>query len=817
LKFTIIHLLIQQKIKMNFRIGSNYVFFTILYLTITLSGVAQNSNRIYKSFNENEDLLEVYTSDGTYRIKVYSEEIIETSFIPEGETFNPISHAVVLTPQKINTKVDESETNLIYSTTGISVNIDKNPFKIKYYYKGKFLVSEKEGYAKNQTGKMLNFNLDSTEVIYGGGERVIGMNHRGYRLQLYNRAHYGYTTHSELMNYTMPLVLSSKVYALHFDNAPIGYLDIDSKKDNTLTYETISGRMTYQVVASDTWTNLLDAYTDLTGKQPMIPRWALGNFSSRFGYHTEEETRTTVDKFIENKIPLDAVIIDIYWFGADIKGHMGNLEFLTDSFPTPDKMIADFKEKGVKTILVTEPFILTTSKKWNEVVSQNLLGTDSLGNPYRYDFYFGNTGLVDIFKPEGKEWFWNIYKKYTDRGIGGWWGDLGEPEVHPSGLQHATGSADEVHNIYGHEWAKLVYEGYQNEFPEQRPFILMRSGYSGSQHYGLIPWSGDVSRSWGGLQPQPEIALQMGIQGLGYMHSDLGGFAGGEHFDAELYTRWLQYGVFQPIYRPHAQEHIAAEPVYHDAQTMALAKKAIQLRYKLMPYNYTLVYENNQFGLPLMRPLFFEEQNNKEVYNVSDTYLWGDAFLVSPVLKAGLTSMEVYFPNNNNWFDFFSGQKYKGGSKQEVKVVSDRIPVFVRGGSFIPMAKLVQSTKDYSTSHLDVYFYYDEDVSTSTGSMYNDDGKTPEAYEKEKYEILNFKSEINNNSLKIEFVAETGANYVPMKRDLNLMVHNVTNKPKRVIISNKKIDYKWDEEKQKLSIPFEWDGENKLTVEVGLR
>lgn len=145
-------------------------------------------------------------------------------------------------------------------------------------------------------------------------------------------------------------------------------------------------------------------------------------------------------------------------------------------------MINDFKDQGIKTILITEPFVLTTSKKWDDAVKRGVLGKDMKGNPFQYDFYFGNTGIIDIYDPKGKEWFWDIYATYTrDYGVAGWWGDLGEPEVHPSELQHATGSADEVHNIYGHDWARLVQEGYQRDFPDQRPFILMRAGYSGSQ------------------------------------------------------------------------------------------------------------------------------------------------------------------------------------------------------------------------------------------------------------------------------------------------------------------------------------------------
>lgn len=789
----------------------------LLFSVLVLPATGQNSQRIYKSYKVKDNHLEVSVNDGTYRIEVYTDKIVETSFIPTGEMFDPHSYAVVVSPNSYIPKtLTEGDNSLKYETPGLSVYITKEPFEIAYYMNNKYLISEKEGYVKTEDYKTLRFNLDSTEVLYGGGERVLGMNHRGHRLQLYNRAHYGYTTHSELMNYSMPLVISSRRYAIHFDNAPIGYLDLDSAKTNTLTYETIGGRMTYQVVAGETWPELMDAYTNLTGKQPLIPRWALGNFSSRFGYHSEKETRETVQKFIDEKVPLDAVIIDIYWFGKDIKGHMGNLAFLKDSFPTPDQMIADFKAKGIKTILVTEPFILTTSNRWKEAVDNKILGMDSIGNPFEFDFYFGHTGLIDIFKPEARDWFWNIYKGYTKRGIGGWWGDLGEPEVHPSKLQHVVGSADMVHNVYGHTWTKMVYEGYQKDFPDQRPFILMRSGAPGSQHYGIIPWTGDVSRSWGGLKPQPELALQMGLQGVAFTHSDLGGFAGGEVFEPELYTRWLQYGVFQPIFRPHAQEEIAPEPVFHEGEVLELAKKSIELRYRLLPYNYTTVFENNQTGMPLMRPLFFEEPNNKTLYGVSDTYLWGDNILVSPVLEEGQKEKEVYFPATNNWFDFYTDTKYEGGTTASISLSKDHIPVFVRAGAFVPMADLVESTHDYSTDHLNLHYYFDPALRESKSWFYDDDGETPNAFEKGKAERWEMHSNYSKNKLYFLIIDLVGDNYSFKPRTIDFIVHNIDNKPKWVKIGKDKVDYTWEEQSKTLHIKVEWKADPLLNMSVKL-
>ena len=796
----------------------------VVALMLANSVCAQNAQRQFGSYAMAGNVLEVQASDGKYRIVAYSDQIVETSFIPQGEQFISASEAVVMSPLSLKTQLQDSDAELELITPGITVRIQKSPFKISYWYQGKLLISEKIGYSSVGTGdqrrETITFNLDATEALYGTGARALGMNRRGNHLALYNKADYGYEEHSEQMNFSIPLVYSSKIYGIHFDNAQIGSLDLDSRHDNTLSYETIGGRKTYQVIAGHSWEELMSGYTSLTGHQPLPPRWAFGNFASRFGYHSEQQARAIVDQFIADHIPLDAIIFDLYWFGKDIKGTMGNLEFDPDNFPDPKKMIADFASKGVKTILITEPFILTTSAKWNEAVQKQVLATTADGQPYTYDFYFGHTGLIDIFDPKAQAWFWTIYKKYTLWGVAGWWGDLGEPEVHPKDMQHHTGTADQLHNVYGHNWAKLIADGYQRDFPEQRPFILMRSGYSGSQRFGMIPWSGDVNRTWGGLRSQPEIALQMGMQGMAYMHSDLGGFAG-DNLDNELYLRWLQYGVFQPIFRPHSQEQVAAEPIFKDPQTKQLAKSAIELRYRLLAYNYTLAFDNNQQGIPLMRPLFFAEPDNQALYSVADSYLWGDDLLIKPVLHAGEQQSSVYFPKKSHWFDFYSEQKYLAGSTATVAVVPEHIPVFVRAGAFIPLIDVIQHTDSYSTRLFNLHYYHDATVKEGSGKLYDDNGKTPDAYQKGDYSIVYFASHFSAHKLSITLTPKNGALSRGIDRNVNVLIHHITTKPAHAWLQTgvkmQPVDFLWDGSKHILTIHIPLNKSTPAKLIVSLR
>jgi oligosaccharide 4-alpha-D-glucosyltransferase len=730
--------------------------------------------------------------------------------------------------------IKEEENKLTLTLNKLRAVIKKNPFSIHYYQDEKRLIEEKGFFTgevkednKDIAVQGFKFTLNDTEKLLGGGERVLGMDRRGKSFPLYNRAHYGYTTQSEQMNFSIPAVMSSNKYIVLFDNSAKGYMDIADKEPNTLEFSAVAGRMAYIIFSADSYPKLLNNYVDVTGKQPLPPRWSLGNYASRFGYRSEAEVRATVNKFIDLDFPLDALILDLYWFGKDIKGHMGNLAWDKETFPTPEKMISDIKAQGVNTILITEPFVLSTSSKWQDAVKQEALAKTKDGSAKQFDFYFGNTGLIDVFNDKGQQWFNNIYEELYQQGVTGWWGDLGEPEVHPSDTLHtlkdgSVVNADAIHNVYGHQWAKMVYDNQLKMNAKQRPFILMRSGFAGSQRYGMIPWTGDVSRSWDGLKPQVELSLQMGLLGMAYTHSDLGGFAGGDKFNQEMYIRWLQYGVFQPIYRPHAQDNIAPEPIFHDKKTQDILRKFIKLRYNLLPYNYTLAYQNSTTGMPLMRPLFFEEKredsinktqkntDNLYAFDNASSYLWGDAFLVTPVVDPSLNSVAVDLPTGI-WFEYFTdknktAKKYQGGQTIALSTRLETLPVLVRAGAFIPMIDDIQSTQDYDSSQLTLHYYADKSVAAAHYEMYEDDGKTYQAIEKGLFELLQFSANHKKQQLSLSLTRQgEGYHKMPKEREMTLVIHNIEQAPKQVSLNNKVIkNAVWQEKNNTLTVTFTW-------------
>jgi oligosaccharide 4-alpha-D-glucosyltransferase len=336
---------------------------------------------------------------------------------------------------------------------------------------------------------------------------------------------------------------------------------------------------------------------------------------------------------------------------------------------------------------------------------------------------------------------------------------------------------------------------------------MMRSGFAGSQRYGMMPWTGDVSREWAGLKPQVELALQMSLLGMAYTHSDLGGFAGGEKFDQEMYIRWLQYGVFQPVYRPHAQDHIASEPVFHDQLTKDILRPFVKLRYQLLPYNYTLAYQNSSTGMPLMRPLFFSDENNSTLMDNAQSYFWGDAFYVTPVTEPGVSSVPVFLPNGV-WFDYWSNKSYTGNQIIDAPVTLQSIPIFVKAGSFIPMIVPIQNTEQYSSKNLQLHYYADASVKSAIGQMYDDDGKDPQALAKKRFELLDFKATQKSKQLNIQLTRTGDYPGEPETRSIDLIVHNWPIAAKTVLLDGKPQNTaRYDAGSKTLNIPFTWQSE----------
>ena len=680
----------------------------------------------------------VHSDGGNLQVEVYTPTILRVTY--SSETDGDSSLVLVARQIKTRFRVKDLGEQFRISTDSLLLFIDKKNLQLSYSIANTGQTILKA----NAEGSKLKFTLDKTEALYGGGSRAININRRGYQLENFHQPHYGYSLGEQNLNVSIPFITSSKGYGIYFDNIAAGTFDLGKSKADELSYLTESGKASYFIMTGSN-DQLLASYTYLTGKQPLPPRWALGFIQSRFGYKSATETIETVKKTIAAGYPIDATVLDLFWYG-DVKT-MGNHAWRRDSFPEPEKMLHTLKELGVKTIPITQTFVTKLSDNFAAASSANILAKNAKGEDYIIeDFWAGAAGLVDIFKPQAQQYLWNFYRQRITEGVAGWWCDLGEPEKHPDGVVHSIGKARDVHSIYPLTWAKTIFDGYQKDFPEQRVFNLARSGGAGMQRYATFPWSGDVFRSWSGYKAQIPIMLGMSMSGIGYMHADAGGFAQGEK-DAELYIRWMQFAAFTPIYRAHADPAVAApEPIFWDEATQKIVKEYVNMRYRFLPYTYSLAYQNTTSGRPLALPINYFEPNNTKLSAVNDAYLWGKDLLIAPIQEKGKTSRTVYFPKGR-WINWWTSELVSDSTV--VNAPLEQVPIFAKSGSIVPMTINLKNTEAYTGDTL-VLRYFADATQRADFTLYDDNGKDPQAIVHKQYELLNFKGIPGKHTQKLE-------------------------------------------------------------------
>ncbi len=729
----------------------------------------------------------------------YPSDIIQTTIETSGYKGDQISNAVILKNSFRPKLVRNDEEILICSNGKQLVKVNKKTGHIHYSQQLRSFALN--GIDADSQFRKLKFSIQNNESFFGGGSRSISVNKYGTKIDLNNNPWYGYNINADNLNYSIPFLQSGNGYAIFFDNPSKGYFDFGKTNNTQLEAGFVGGKLDYYTFFGGSPSILIEKFTSLVGRMPMPARWVLGNFMSRFGYRSQQEVLEIANNMKAQQFPVDAAIIDLFWFGDGVHGawNMGDLDWNLKRFPEPQLMIDSLKKMDIKTILITEPFVLSESKNFTYTQKNKLNAVDQKGDTIGIkEFWFGYAGLLDLFKNKTKDWYWSQYDRQIKKGIAGWWGDLGEPEKHPNYIYHNLQdygkkrlfNADEVHNIYGHVWSEMLFEKYKKYYPTERLFHLNRSGYAGTWRYGSFPWSGDVERSWKGFQAQLPIMLSMGMSGAPTMHSDAGGFAMGER-DPELYRRWIQMAVFSPVFRPHGSvsapdpkiPQIESEPVFYDEPEKTILRNFISLRYRLMPYVYQLAYESGKTGAPFVRPLFYTDTTDKNLYKAVDQYYFGNAFMVAPVLEKGAKKRRLYLPRGA-WYDFWNPtEKINGGRWVEVPVSAQTIPVYVKAGSVIPMKPSFSNTGDYPKEILEWHYYPNE--GSQTFSMYEDDGFSANADKTRAYEKINIHVNTQNNNSRIRFVS-IGNKYTgkPEKRDVRWVLHG-EQAPKRIMIDGK--------------------------------
>jgi len=529
---------------------------------------------------------------------------------------------------------------------------------------------------------------------------------------------------------------------------------LSEEEQNSFGFCSEAGKQVdYYFVYGNNMDEVISGYRDLTGKAPIVPKWALGFWQSRERYKTQEEILTTVDEFRKRKIPLDNIVLDwSYWREAE----WGSQEFDEKRFPSPDSMINVLHKKYNTRIMISVwPKFYDGISAYNEfdkngwLYKRNIADRqkDWIGNGYVSTFY-------DAFNRDARKGFWNLINdKIYSKGIDAWWMDASEPDIlsnvspEKRKLQMtptALGSAAEFLNAYPLQNAKGIYEGQRSTDPDKRVFLLTRSGFAGSQRYAAAIWSGDIGSTWQDMRAQITAGVNFSMSGLPYWTMDIGGFVVPAKFEKpdsenleewrELATRWSQFGAFAPLFRSHGQfpyrEVFNTAPENHPAYKSFLYYD--KLRYRLLPYIYSLAGWSYHNDYTIMRGLAMDFAADTAVLNIGDQYMFGPALLVNPVCEYRKTERALYLPQCAGWYDLYSGKWYAGGQKITAEAPYERMPLFVKAGSILPFGPELQYTAEKPADTITLNIYTGADASFN---LYEDEGANYN-YEKGAFSII---------------------------------------------------------------------------------
>ena len=553
--------------------------------------------------------------------------------------------------------------------------------------------------------------LREDEAYYGFGERTGMLERRG---RLYTNwafdPDWGHGRHQSNLYQAHPAFMAVRTgltWGMFLDVSYYSQFDVGYSDPDTLRVTAHGGEADYYVFTGSTPKDVTEQLTRLTGRPLMPPLWALGYHQSRWGYKTEAQMCELVREFRARSIPLDALHFDIDYM-------RGYRDFTWDPerFPNPKGLLADLKEDGVRAVTILDPGVKNDLENGyapaDDGVAQDVFIKNPDGSRFSGYCWPDEALFPDYTRDEVRAW-WSeqLRESHTDNGVAGVWVDMNEPSIfdrpfsegislqapmplgNPQGGDEPTVHA-EVHNLYGHLMSRATYEGLRHNCPDARPWVLTRSAFVGTQRYAAS-WMGDNSSWWEHLEMSVAQLASMSLVGVAWSGVDIGGFF--EDSNPELYARWIQLGTFYPFMRTHTCAGTRAqEPWSFGEEVEGISREAINWRYRLLPYLYTLAFEAFEHGTPLFRPLVFDFPDDETARYVGDQALIGPNLLIAPVTRPGVRQRAVYLPEGS-WFDFWTGEAVSSGYTI-AEAPLEKIPVFVRGGAVLPLGNVRQSTAE---------------------------------------------------------------------------------------------------------------------------
>ncbi len=752
------------------------------------------------SFKKDVDTLYFSTdNDVVLQLTVLRDSVLRFRYTTTGTFDNDFSYAITKYASTGYNLLEISETKSKYivTTKKLICQISKDNLKVEIFdaidnqliNKDELGFHWEESYEFGGNVVKMSKMVNDQESYYGLGDKPEHLNLKGKRFENWVTDSYAFGKQTDPIYKAIPFFTGlhhGKAYGIFFDNTFRSYFDFAHERRNVTSFWAQGGEMNYYFIYGPKMNDVVESYTDLTGKpHQMPPLWALGFHQCKWSYYPESEVKEIAATFRSLKIPCDAIYLDI-----DYMEGFRCFTWNKDYFPDPKRMVKELLDDGFKTVAIIDPGI-KVDKEYSvflEALENDYFCKRADGPYMKGKVWPGECYFPDFTNPEAREWWSGLFKELIEEiGVKGVWNDMNEPAVmevpnktFPDDVRHDYDgnpcSHRKAHNIYGMQMARATYQGLKKFAYPKRPFVITRSAYSGTQRY-TSTWTGDNVATWEHLWIANVQAQRMAMSGFSFAGSDIGGFA--EQPQGELFTRWIQLGVFHPFCRVHSSgDHGNQEPWAFDNDVTDVVRKFIELRYQLLPYLYTAFWKLISHGTPILNSLVLYDQEDAQTHYRTDEFVYGDKILVCPIQEPNAKGRRMYIPRGN-WYNFWTDEFVEGGKEKWVDAEIDSMPIFIKEGAVIPKYPVQQyvDEKKIEEVTLDVYFKEGKE-----DSVLFDDAHDGYDYTKGRYSLRTFKLTGKKKELIIQQHKE--GKYIAEFETFKIIIHGLSFEIKEIQIDN---------------------------------
>ncbi len=758
------------------------------------------------SYKKDVDTLYFYTdNEVVLQLTVVRDSVLRFRYTTTGTFENDFSYAITKYASTGYNKleIEDLNGNYVITTSKLICKISKDNLQVSIYdAKDNTLINQDEvGFHWEESyeygGNIVKMSkvINDRESYYGLGDKPEHLNLKGKRFENWVTDSYAYGKGTDPIYKAIPFYTGlhhNKAYGIFFDNSFRSYFDFGHERRNVTSFWAQGGEMNYYFFYGPKMQDVVESYTDLTGKPHQLPPlWALGYHQCKWSYYPESEVKEITSTFRKLKIPCDAIYLDI-----DYMDGFRCFTWNKEHFPDPKRMVKELADDGFKTVVIIDPGIKIDKdySVFAEALEKDYFCKRADGPYMKGKVWPGECYFPDFTKKEVRDWWSKLFKELIeDIGVKGVWNDMNEPAVMEVPNKTFTNdvrhdyegnpcSHRKAHNVYGMQMARATYQGLKKFAYPKRPFVITRAAYSGTQRY-TSTWTGDNIATWEHLWIANVQAQRMAMSGFSFAGSDIGGFA--EQPQGELFTRWIQLGVFHPFCRVHSSgDHGDQEPWAFDDDVTDIARKFIELRYQLLPYLYTAFWNLIDHGTPLLKSLVMYDQEDHQTHYRTDEFVYGEQVLVCPIQEPNAKGRRMYIPRGK-WYNWWTDEIVEGGKEKWVDAEINSMPLFVKEGAVIPKYPVQQYVGEKEITEVTLDIYYKEGKERS---QLFDDAHDGYDYTKGRYSLRTFKLTGKKKELILQQHKE--GRFITKYETFKLCIHGLPFDIKEVELDNEIIPLK---------------------------